>query len=425
MERYFFDSHMHAMNLTHPNFVSFVDSIADNITEFITSGALSPGYLLTPSNRGQQGLITLLNMFSLFEQPIAKIFAFMEADLKGQFESKEAAPKAKQPHNLMYPPKAYIRDGKFYFRDVAYDKYALIPLVMDFSRLLDENDAKAYYTTEKQEKLIDYVKDTLAGIESYKKENKEGLLEFFPFLGINTEVHSLEFIKKLLQAYIRDDFSVNWSSKRNKQKQFRGIKLYPPLGTNPWPEEKDKLKKIRYIYQFCESKNIAIITHCDDQGFRGVNAKLAQQYTNPSAWKVVLEHYPKLKIDFAHYGRQYNPIGKSPLKVLFDRSFTSDPWFLEIIELMISYENVYADFSFSGTDPLFYENLYNFIKELDDKKSAQRILERSLFGSDFMINLAKVESYSNYLRIFELSPFSDQEINLFVSENPMRFLSLN
>ena len=72
---------MHAMNLTHPNFVSFVDSVADNLTEFVTSGALSPGYLLTPSNRGQQGLVTLLNMFSVFERPIGEIFSLMEEDL--------------------------------------------------------------------------------------------------------------------------------------------------------------------------------------------------------------------------------------------------------------------------------------------------------------------------------------------------------
>jgi predicted TIM-barrel fold metal-dependent hydrolase len=47
-----------------------------------------------------------------------------------------------------------------------------------------------------------------------------------------------------------------------------------------------------------------------------------------------------------------------------------------------------------------------------------------MFGTDFQVNLAKVESYSNYLRIFETSPFSDEEIEKFASENPLRFLGL-
>ena len=54
MAKIFFDAHMHAMNLRHPNFVSFVDSIVDNLGDFVTSGALSSGYLLTPVNRTQQ-----------------------------------------------------------------------------------------------------------------------------------------------------------------------------------------------------------------------------------------------------------------------------------------------------------------------------------------------------------------------------------
>ena len=69
-------------------------------------------------------------------------------------------------------------------------------------------------------------------------------------------------------------------------------------------------EKIEYIYQFCEKNRVPIITHCDDQGFRGINSKIAQRYTAPISFKPALEKYPNLIIDFAHYGRQYNPFGK-------------------------------------------------------------------------------------------------------------------
>ena len=138
----------------------------------------------------------------------------------------------------------------------------------------------------------------------------------------------------------------------------------------------------------------------------------------------MLERFPKLKIDFAHYGRQYNPIGKSPLRAFLDTTWINDQWFTAIVDLMMEYEHVYADFSFSGTDPDFYSDLSGYIHGLEDERVSKTILERSMFGSDFSVNLAKVESYSNYLKIFEESPFTDDEIDGFVSKNPIRFLGL-
>ncbi|MGI6433531.1 MAG: amidohydrolase family protein [Sphaerochaetaceae bacterium] len=408
MKRYFFDAHMHAMNLLHPSFVSFVESVADNVGEFITSGALSPGYLLTPANRGQQGFITLLNMFTIFERSIGEIFGIMEKDLEGTFTSVQDKPS----ENVIYPPKPYIRNKKFYFRDKAYDSYALIPLVMDFSRTDDEQQGRSYYSVGQQNKILSYIEDTLAGIQEYRSNQPKGLLEFFPFLGINPEAHELSFVKELLHTHLVADHI------------FKGVKLYPPLGTNPWPEDEDELKKMRFVYEFCLEHDLGIITHCDDQGFRAVSPKLAQQYTNPASWKPVFAEYPLLRVDFAHYGRQYSPIGKSPLHLLLDRPFTTDPWFVALMELIGTYEHIYADFSFSGTRAEFYEQLHTYLNQLEDQQLAEKIRHRSMFGSDFSVNLAKVESYSNYLRIFETSPFSDEEIDLFASQNPMRFLGL-
>ncbi|MDX9809460.1 MAG: amidohydrolase family protein [Sphaerochaetaceae bacterium] len=426
MARYFFDAHMHAMNLNHPDFVSLVDSVASGFSEFVVSGALSPGYLLTPANRSQQGLVTILNMFSVFERSIAQMFELIEDDLCGNISRPEEEHKGKRLANIMYPDLPYIRDGAFHFRNQRYDYYALVPLVMDFSRASNEW-GKAYYAQRRWEKIIAYLDDTIKAIHQYYELRPAGLLRFFPFLGINSEAHETAFIKELLDTYIRTDRSASDRIPDSTDRRlFWGVKLYPPLGTDPWPaDDTKKLEKIETIYRFCSIHKIPITTHCDDQGFRGVTAKLAQQYTSPASWKPVLAKYPDLYIDFAHYGKQYNPLAKPPLKALLDNTITNDPWFGQIIEFMSTYEHVYADVSFTGTDPLFYQQLYEYLEKLDDEYVRERILTRSMFGSDFSVNLSKVESYANYLRIFETSPFPDETIERFAYSNPVDFLGIN
>ena len=103
--------------------------------------------------------------------------------------------------------------------------------------------------------------------------------------------------------------------------------------------------------------------------------------------------------------------------------FTEDSWFSQIVNFMREYEHVYADVSFSGSDPDFYVGLNRYIHDLDDY-SKTRIIERSMFGSDFSVNLTKIESYSAYLSVFHDSPFSDDEVHKMASVNPARFLGL-
>jgi predicted TIM-barrel fold metal-dependent hydrolase len=293
---------------------------------------------------------------------------------------------------------------------------------MDFSR--DHGEwGKSYYTSEQQTKILGYIADTIEGMDWYESVRPEGLLQFHPFLGVNPQVHGLAFIEELFDRFVCTTKPAKRGKSGGNTKRFRGIKLYPPLGMNPWPESGIEREKVEFIYRFCQDHRLPIITHCDDQGFRGVAAKLAQQYTAPRSWRPVLERYPDLKIDFAHYGRQYNLLARrSPLNVLMENNFTKDPWFLDIIALMRKYQHVYADVSFSGTDPKFYEHLHAFLDA--GEGDAQFVMERSLFGSDFTVNLAKVESYTNYYRIFETSPFSDEVVHAFSSINAKRFLGL-
>ena len=414
---------MHAMNLIHPDFVSSIDSLNKGITDLLTSGFLSNSYILDkPLSQHVNMNKKLENLILAFDKPIGEIFAMMENDLRGEYKNNLPI---KDQDNF----KTYIYDNKMHFRNNVYDKVALIPLLMDFSNNFKEFEG-VYYPLSQKTKILKYIDDTLKGFNDYNKFNKEGILEFFPLLGINTPAHSIEFIKDLLATYINNTHKIN--TNKLSKKKFYGVKFYPPLGLNPWPKEKKELQKMQYIYEFCVENNLPIITHCDDQGFRTIPTKEAWEYTNPKSWDIVLNEYPNLKIDFAHSGKQYNSISNLPTTSLIaqniikrkeDRIPTS-PWFHEIIKLMKKYDNVYLDFSFSGTVPLFYSEVLNFYNLPENKEYREIFIKHSLFGSDFSINLLKAQSYSSYYKIFEESNFNDSEINHFVSKNPVEFLGI-
>lgn len=413
---YFFDQHFHVMNIEHPNLLSFFASLDSGIPDLITSGAFSPSYIFTNKNRkGSLMLDRITNTLTTFDQPIGHTLAMMEDDLKDNFAShEEEAPK---------PVKPFIRDGKMHMRDKTYDKMAMSPLLMDFSST-DISKENLYYPPKKAKKILKYAEDTLAGFDWYRENRPDGLFEFYPFIGITPPAHSIEFIEELLETYMTKDHTRKSQFKKGKQK-FYGVKFYPPLGYDPWPTDPKEKAKVTLIYEFCTKYDLPIMTHCDDQGFRGVPPKDAWKFTSPSSYKPVLAKYPTLRIDFAHYGWQYNPLHKNPLTIISAAAnkVPDSPWFYDVVELMHLYPNIYADFSFSGTNSDFYVQLHNYIKTLGDTE-AETVLKRSLFGSDFNVHLLKVESYNSYYRMFEQSPFSDDEVHGFVQTNPMRYMDI-
>jgi len=96
-------------------------------------------------------------------------------------------------------------------------------------------------------------------------------------------------------------------------------------------------------------------------------------------------------------------------------------WSKEIIDLIIKYPNVYADISFTAGDPSFYDELMAIIEGLTHPLR-EKLTQRLLFGSDFMVNLFKVRSYRDYLEYFSLSGLSDSLKFRLSTENPRRFL---
>ena len=411
--KHFADCHFHAMTMNEPNFPAFLSSLYDSAAGLLSANAAT-NYIITPQMmKGENFLNALTNTLSAFTRPIGRTFAMMEDDLEGLYTSERKHEYA--------PILPYIHDGRLHFRTMEAERMLMFPLIMDFSqdqRMLDS----IYYTFPSEDKLTPYIEATIEGMHEYYRIRPNGLFEFYPFMGIDPRLHSFQFLKSHLERYINTTHRMH-RSHSVPSKPCYGIKIYPPLGFKPWPNDKETLEKHRYLYAFCEDNGVPIITHADDQGFRGISAEEAWACTDPSAWRTVLENYPKLIIDFAHFGKQYAIASRSNVQSIASRlkHHPDSPWFSSIISLMMDFDNVYSDLSFTGANPGFYEDLNAYLSD-QPKDKREKLLSRILFGSDFSVNLLKVESYTEYLSIFERSPFTDSEIELIAERNPLRFM---
>ncbi|MDY4066525.1 amidohydrolase family protein [Bullifex sp.] len=413
----FFDIHFHVMTFKEPNLAAFFSSLDTSAASFL-QGNITKDYIITLNSifKGQF-LSQVENTLTAFSRPIDETFKMMEDDLKGKYR--------RESNKADYPSVPYLRDKKLYFRDQVYDRIFLSPLLMDFSQTQSTID-KLYYSFTAFDKITPYALDTISAINKYY-ENDEGIFEFYPFIGINPSAHSFEFLVNHLNRFVDITHNIHPSHKLNdKERIFFGVKLYPPLGFDPWPQDSQELKKVRYLYDFCSKNRVPIITHCDDQGFKGIDPTQARKFTDPATWKTVLENYPSLIIDFAHVGREYainSKIGLLDNVQARIKKLPTGEWFYTLMDMIKEYDNVYTDISFTGCYKDFYITFLNYL-DLLNENDRERIESRILFGSDFSVNLLRVESYLNYYHIFDSSPFSDELIHKMVSINPMNFLGL-
>jgi Predicted metal-dependent hydrolase of the TIM-barrel fold len=295
---------------------------------------------------------------------------------------------------------------------------------MDFQCAVYDSADKSYYDMSGTKLVESQIRDVLMGIRAYRRERPDGFLEIRPFLGVDVRHYTLDelaaFLEATFEGYERGETASIAAFAAMKDHnpdspvpgRFAGIKVYPPLGFDPLPGEGTERDKTELLWSFCEARDVPIVTHCDDQGFRIVGLEEAWRNTSPARWEPVLRSHPKLRLDFAHFGAQYShPLGR-PL---------STEWTDRIVRLMVDFPNVYADFSFDGSEPEYYRWLEGYLAKCS-RGLASQIEDRLLFGSDFMVNLVKIRSYAEYYRLFAGSPLSDELIRRFGHDNPERFL---
>jgi hypothetical protein len=399
----FYDIHFHAFNLSHPNILAFLSRV--------------PWRLLLMTTAVSAPLMTLFS----YDKKIKNLLTMLENDIGNYFLMVDYYLRQSPFLRGNYIGNLY--DQKWSTR---YHKIVVCPLIMDFG--YKNIISKTFYRIPAQKPIIEQTCDLMNGINFYNnqtlqvsfdtpvpkcsyipddKENK--LLEIYPFIGLNTGNYTIKSVVSILDEFFGDyDGKIETLCENMGTKAgFAGIKVYPPLGFDPFPEGNNaEMEKVDYLYSYCVKKNIPITTHCSDGGFAVCDE--ARDYTNPAKWRKVLERYPDLKINFAHMGKQ-----NKKKFILFSQS----AWQKEVISLIEKYPNAYTDFSCTAFDDEFYAGLAGLLKD------NPRIGEKMLFGSDFMINLLWVESYNSYLETFWQTKQITAEVkDLFCSTNPERFL---
>lgn len=201
---------------------------------------------------------------------------------------------------------------------------------------------------------------------------------------------------------------------------FLGVKMYPPLGYHPDPDSilNDDMvnEELKIIYNYCEINRIPITTHCSRGGaYSGELIRSKESLlllTHPSGWEEVLKKYPKLYLNFAHFGG-----GGDFLEIDNPGSWSS-----MIKKLIIKYDNAYADVSYhSGALRRVKSHKYFKIlnKLLDDGKLRKKII----FGTDWLMTRHTWKE-KEYVEAF-MKGLTSKRFSQIAFENPLNFLFPN
>ena len=206
---------------------------------------------------------------------------------------------------------------------------------------------------------------------------------------------------------------------------FKGVKLYPPLGVFPYDERFDP------IYEYCQEKNLPLLTHCSPfkpvhhkgkkkeikkllgKSKNPINTKgkskkeLCSYFTFPENFKYVVEKYPDLRICFGHFGSQH----------YWDK-FIHHPeeegnWMRIIRDLCVNHKNFYADISFTMADIKYFSLLKVMLTN-------EKLSKKILFGSDYY--MVEVESNERRFGLDLRAYLGEENFNKIAIENPKAFL---
>jgi len=201
-----------------------------------------------------------------------------------------------------------------------------------------------------------------------------------------------------------------------ENKDFKGIKIYPPLGYPPYHE------KLYEAYGYAEAKDIPVIAHCSRGGVRHkkLPKNLTISYTDPDNYKKILKDFPGLRICMGHFGGIHD--WENYLNDPWNESSKpeSKSWLSKIMDMIRSgeYPNLYTDISYTI---FLYEENSKLLKVLLENK---RIREKVLFGSDFY--MVEPERFQERRLSIWLRATLGEEYFRQISEiNPERFLGIN
>ena len=243
-----------------------------------------------------------------------------------------------------------------------------------------------------------------------------------------------------------------------KNKPFRGLKLYSSLGYSPTHPALYDDSQGESVYGYCQRKKIPITLHSSIEGFshfldknyvegdvyypkagkcvpaesiyedgivkyevnipklnyEDITEERLVILNHPIIWRKVLEKYPRLKIDMAHFGGVIQAYK-------YAHGDKSAFWSEYIEQMLNDFPNVYTDFSCyfeQDNNPdylkVIYENVY--------KKMSRKAKNKVMFGSDYymldLYNTTPKDYIANFREAF------GKDFKKISEENSLEFLDI-
>ena len=164
-----------------------------------------------------------------------------------------------------------------------------------------------------------------------------------------------------------------------------GIKLYPPLGFNPYPTEAANRNRYLGFFHWCAENDIPITVHCQESSFSTTgDSSTISSRTHPINWLKLLKENPglsELRINFGHFG------GSAQLCKMMTGgdAGNSKNWTSIICQILCTYPNAYADISAFGLqEPETCKSLSILLGIADNSPLAnyQALRNKVIWGSD-------------------------------------------
>lgn len=199
-----------------------------------------------------------------------------------------------------------------------------------------------------------------------------------------------------------------------KEDTFKGVKIYPVMGFTPDD------RRLYPIYEYCMENSIPITAHCENGGIPGLDDYY--QLAHPNYWAMVLEDFPRLKLNLAHNDR-------TCLRAATHRQAGSS-WQPLIADLIMRYPNVYTDCSYD-TEMMFVPRRY--FRSIKQMLNTPRMRDRLLYGTDWYMRRCfwTEESYLKWFTTYSRKipwckvKFTEDELRRMTEDNPKTFLGLN
>lgn len=406
-------------------------------------------------------------------------------------------------------------------------KELFIELLQLFVTLLKKKVAKNEILTQKFEKLFDKKKGILNRVLEFNEDAINDNNYYLQIADLENLASKYDYVKPFFSLDPRRWYlgKVDLVQKvihkvKSVDSKFAGIKIYAPAGFSPTdPVLFGTDDDYAGVYSYCQENEIPITIHCSNAGFACMADKVringqindkgvikaycnevykfhykffslkimkaikerARVLNHPKLWKVVLERFPNLKINFGHFGgssqiMEYTKydipfkklskleylnilkeldieqrstvvscfkkhlnnyeVNQSLLpeekKKLWNALFyagTIDNWTKEILEIISNpkYPNAYADLS-CFSEGVNINGKYTIKHELEEFKVkvfdslSDYAKSKILYGTDFFLTIFYGPLMNDYL--IDFKHVFGTDFDLIASDNPKRFLKL-